>query len=183
MIQNLQFCPAQGQPQIEDYVAKTLALDQSKLASLGRGKLAHSRNVQVVGPQSRPLPQGADPDQSLLQVGRDWMVSPELSHLFLAQRVSALMASRPSMHVTSTQPIVRPQDPFVASEPLFRIAGKAVYATTESLEDDVIARVVSLSEGYPPGLIAVHAGFPEEPNDAVWFAISAFDGETFIVWH
>ena len=169
-------------PIVRDHISQSLKDDATSLSVLAHSCLAKTQRIEVVAGLDRPLERSADPSRSLLQVGAEWMVDPERARSLLARSIKAMMSKDRTLRVTSTQPALVPGDPFIASEPLFCVARGQVFATTVSRTTSEIERVAALSEGDPPGLIAVHRGPSEAPDHAVWFAISAFDGESYLVW-
>lgn len=125
----------------------------------------------------------ADPGRSLLQLGSEFQCDPQEARLLLSGQLARDSGLRPAVRISCTQPAVLPSDPWVSSEHLFVEHDGLLWATTlANAGMAAIERVVALSEGYPPGVIAVHVGEPWTADSAISYAVSLFDGETFAHW-
>lgn len=168
---------------LRQYAAETLACDISELSAMARARLEHPTFFRVAVGRVGPLPAAVNPQRSLLELGSDWQVAPSSARELLAQILVSEVLGSSGLRVSSCQPSVRAADTFVAEEPLFVVQKDSVWASSGlSHELHRVERVVALSEGYPPGVIAVHDGNPWSPGRVTMFSLSAFDGETFVWW-
>jgi hypothetical protein len=168
---------------VRDYLVDTLSADDCALARFAVQRLGECQELVLLAGSAGPLPEDVEPSRSLQRLGDDWLLDPSEAREALAGALHEEARKRTGYVVSASQPAVRASDPFVKREALFVVRRDRVWATARPESGlEQVKRVVALSEGYPPGVIAVHDGPPWSPGSAVVFALSVFDGETFTWW-
>lgn len=165
------------------YVLEVLSTDDSPLSRLAEIAIQGGARFRAVVACEQNLPEKVNPKQSLHAIGRAWVPDPGDARKLLAFGVLRVAQATQGWSVSASQPMVKPTDGFLADAPLFVVRGPRVFSTAEvESSPEIVAQIIGTSEGYPPGVVCVHRGPPEAPHDAVWFCVSAFDGESFLVW-
>lgn len=170
-------------PPARRYLLELLRGDDAVMARAAEEALVRTASVRAVIGRQLPIPAQIEPNQSLQALGVDWVPDYSAAQRLLLTDALRFTSLESGLSISSSQPAIRPSDQFVSKEPLLRICGSRVFASA-SLEEGPLsaASVLALGEGYPPGVVCVHSGSPEAPTQFRWFCMSAFDGESFLVW-
>ncbi|MDX2015876.1 MAG: hypothetical protein SFW67_37125 [Myxococcaceae bacterium] len=157
-----------------------LSAEADPIAELATLLLADSELVVALSRQI-DIQASMDCEQSL--VGVDPELVPSMDDAISALHMS-LPPAQPSLWITCAQPSVKPTDPLVSELPWSTVNEGRVYlhVALSGLGVGGFAEIVRMSQGYPSGVVLVHSGSLLSPTAPVWACLSAFDGETFLVW-
>jgi hypothetical protein len=169
-------------PGVSTWVSEVLALDASELARIASQRAKTGHLFCAVGQPLDALA-GLRPRESLAQLGYGWTVDDGKVRRLVASQMSDAARDLRGWRVSTAVVGAEPGDQFLEGEPLRTSHEGAVWAVsslTPTLAE--IEKVLSLSEGYPPGVVAVHSGDPWRTLDSAFFALCAFDCESYVWW-
>lgn len=169
-------------PGVSAWVSELLALDASPLAQIASERAKTGQLFCAVG-QPLHASAGLRPRESLAQLGYGWTVDVGDVRRLVASHMSDAARDLRGWRVSAAVVGAQPGDRFLQAESLLMSHEGAVWAVsslTPTLAET--EKVLSLGEGYPPGVVAVHSGDPWRPLDSTLFALCAFDCESYVWW-
>lgn len=170
-------------PGVQEWIRGTLGMDISLLAAEALRRLDQGSRVFCLLGRGLEGVSALRPEESALQLGREWVVNSEDARREVANKLARSALERPGRRASSSLVFMSPADGWIRSEPLVVSNGSQVWASSSvGAPLEVVQRVLGLSEGYPPGVCAVHAGDSWSPVEVHVMCLAGFDCETYFWW-
>lgn len=141
---------------VQEWLRSVIELDEAPLAAHALRRLAAGSRVFCLLGRGLDSISALQPSQSAMQLGSEWLVDSEAARRDMATRLLRIALERPGSRVSSSLVFMKPTDEWHRSEPLVVTNGPLVWATSSVAPSiDEVEHVLTLAEGYPPGVGAV----------------------------